>query len=479
MKQVRSFWSTAVVLAAAVLLPGCGGSGSSSGGAGGGDGTQLFAVDDLNTAYDHVWVTIDSISLTSAGGGSTTIFDATSQGGKVVDLRSLHDASGAKFLLLGGFNTPAGSYTGINVTVATGLTIIPAGAATGTAATFASASGPTYILSLAFPSAETISASNKVVVDFDLANWSLAGNIVSAPTNAFLALGSTAGIEDGNRHVPSDYDGSVSALAGTSPSETFTLTQGRSTLTVATSSATTIVNSDGSANPSLANAQKVDVTGTFDATNNVLNATSITIRLAAATVPPQLIRGLVTAFDATAQTLTVQAQGCDRFQPGATSLTLSVGTGTIYFGSSGVTDTEAQFFAALVAGKTQIVADGTLSGLTFTAIHAGIVGPPIAPTTFDTALRGPVSNPNAAAGTFDVTVNDWEGGRRPSKSATVHVVTTASTVFETEGAAGTQAGFFTSLSASTLAQVRGSLDPTTQTLTAVLVATGDGGGFHF
>jgi hypothetical protein len=248
---------------------------------------------------------------------------------------------------------------------------------------------------------------------------------------------------------------------------------------VVTAASTTIVNSDGSANPSLANAEKVDVTGTFDTTNNVLDATSITIRVASTSTPPQLVGGVVTAFDATAQTITVQPQTCDRFQPTATAVTLSVGSGTIYFGSSGVTDTEAQFFAALVAGKTQIIADGTVSGSTLTAIHVEIVGPPTLPTIIDAAIMGPVTNPNATAGTFDVTVLSWEGGSRLVKSTTIHVVATTSTVFQTAGAAGTEAGFFTALTPTTQAQVRGGLDPTTMTLTATLVATGKDDGFHF
>ena len=92
---------------------------------------------------------------------------------------------------------------------------------------------------------------------------------------------------------------------------------------------------------------------------------------------------------------------------------------------------------------------------------------------------GPVTNANATAGTFDVTVGSWEGGGRLSKSSTIHVVTTTSTVFQSAGAAGTQAGFFTALTSTTQAEVRGSIDPTTMTLTATLVATGKGDGFHF
>lgn len=470
----------AAFAAAAALLVGCGGSGAGSPGGGGAASTQVFAVDDMNSGFDHVWVTIDTISLTSAGGGSTTIFDATSQGGKVVDLRTLHDASGAKFLLLGGFNTPSGSYTGVNVTVASGLTVFPTGATTGTAATFANATGGTYTMTLTFPQSETISEANKVIVDFDLANWTLTGTTVSAANNAFLSMGSSTGIGDGNRHVPSDYLGSVSALSGTAPTQSFTLTNGRCTLDVVTSSATTIVNSDGSANPTLADGANVDVTGTFDTTNNVLDATSITIRIAS-TTPPQLVHGLVTAFDANAQTVTLQVQDCDRFQPTSTAMTIDVSANTVYFSSGGVTDTEAQFFAALVANTTQVVADGQLSGSTLTAVHIGIVGPPTPPTTIDTAVMGPVTNANAAAGTFDVTARDWEGGLRPSQRAatTVHVVTTTSTVFEASGQAGTEAGFFSSLTSTTTAQVRGSLDPSTQTITATLVSTGNGGPFHF
>lgn len=465
---------------AALALSGCGGSGSSpgGGGAGGTASAQIFAQDDMNAGFDHVWVTINSVALTTATGTSTTVFDATAAGGRVVDLRTLHDASGAKFLLLGGFDAPNGSYTGVTVTVASTLTVFPAGATTGTIASFAGATGNNYKLQLTFPTAQSLSASNHIVVDFNLANWTLNGQFVSAPGNAFLSLGTTTGLGDGNRHLPSDYDGTVGGITGTSPSQTFTLTDGKSTMTVSTSAATTVVNSDGSANAALANGEAVDVTGTFDTTNNVLNATSITIRIASSP-PPQRVHGLVTAFDATAQTVTVQLEDCDRFEPSSSTVTVDVGASTIYFGSSGVTDNEAQFFAALVAGTSRVYADGSLSGSTLTAVHIGVDNPPTPPTTIDVAVRGPVSNAAATAGTFDLQMKDWEGGDRSSSSATVHVVTTGATVFRLNGSASSAAAFFAALTPTTNAQVRGSLDPTSKTLTATLVSVGSDDWFHF
>ncbi|HLK16441.1 MAG TPA: DUF4382 domain-containing protein [Fimbriimonadaceae bacterium] len=480
MKLTRFTWLSAILVLTAALVAGCGGggSGSTGGGGGGGGGSQLFAVDDMNAGFDHVWVTIDSVALTTSGGGTTTIFDATAQGGRVVDLRSLHDGAGARFLLLGGFNVPPGSYTGITVTTAAGLTVFPTGATTGTAATFAGATGNKFVMTLALMTSQTSSQSSRVIVDFNLANWTLTGTTVSAANNAFLTLGSPNGINDGSRHVASDYDGTLSSLGGTAPAQTFTLTQGSSSLNVATNSSTVINNSDGSANPALANGQLLDVFGTFDTTTNVLTATAITIRIGGSR-PPERVRGVVTAFDATAGTITLQPGDCDWFEPTSSALTIDVNSNTMFFGNSGVTDTQAQFFAALVAGNSKVAVDGSLSGSTMTAVAIRIYGPPPIPTTIDTAVQGMVSNANVTAGTFDLSIHDWEGGR-VDRDATVHIVTTSSTVVRVNGQASTLAAFFTALGSNSFARVRGSLDLSTMTLTAVVIGTStDNDDFHF
>ncbi len=481
-----------------LLLAGCGGS-SSSAGSTETPATQVFATDDLNSGFDHVWVTIDKVDLIGAS-GTTNLYDDTANGGKVVDLRTLRDSTGAKFLLLGGCNTPPGTFTGVTVTVASALNIVSAGSKTSTAATFSTSSGSTFALSLTFATPQMISATNRVVVDFDLANWVLTGTSVSATNNQFLTQGPTTGLGDGTRQCSSDYVGSVSGLTGTAPSQTFSLTQGKNSINVAMSSTTTIVNSDGSSNAALANAEHVLVSGTFDPAGSVLDATSITIQTGKVKPPADHVMGLVTAFDATAGTLTVQIQGCDGFQPSATTVAVSVSPTTMYFDGWGVTDTQSQFFAALVANTSLVFADGTLSGSALTASDVAISIPPTSGSgggldnpggpnvpvggngpnnpPRHIAIQGVASNSIPTAGTFDVTIANWEGIPIP-KGGVVHVVTSSTTQFTNVGAAQTQAGFFTAITSTTQVQVRGAFDPSTMTLTATQVNSGTGGQFHF
>jgi len=456
-----------------LLLTGCGGGGSAAGGGGGGN-MSLFAVDDMNTGYDHVWVTIDKVDLVGAG-STTNVFDATASGGKVVDLRTLHDGNGARFLLLGGCNTPAGSYTGINITLAPSVTVVPTGASTGVAATFSGATGPTFVMSLTFP-AQNISSTNKVVVDFNLANWTLSGTTVSAPNNAYLALGSTTGITDPTRHEPSDYDGAVSGVTGSAPTQTFTLTDGSHSMNVATSASTVLTNSDGSSNPALDNGEKVDVVGTYDTTNNVLNATNIRIHIGSDRSHAPMAHGLVTAFDPVANTITVAVHDCDEFQPTSTSLTINVDANTLFFGPTGVTDTHDQFFAALVANTSKVYAIGNLNGSTFTATKIEIQGDG---SGHELAVHGPASNVNATAFTFDVTASQSEGDDEVGSTTVLHVVTNSNTKFVNSGQLVDQPTFFNSLSTQSNVMVRGSLDKSTMTLTAELVGNGSSDGFHF
>src|SRR5579872_6102314 len=105
---------------AASMLAGCGGGGASSAFS----GTQVFAQDDTNKSFSHVWVTIDKVTLNGSS-SSTTVFDDTAIGGRVVDLRSLWDdqSNTPQFLLLGQTNSSAGSYQSVSVTMEPGVSV--------------------------------------------------------------------------------------------------------------------------------------------------------------------------------------------------------------------------------------------------------------------------------------------------------------------------------------------------------------------
>jgi len=246
---------------------------------------------------------------------------------------------------------------------------------------------------------------------------------------------------------------------------------------VVTSASTVISNSDGSTNPVLTNGELVDVAGTFDTTNNVLDATTITIHVGALPPPPAMVFGLVTAESLANNTITLTVNGCGGFQPDSTSLTVNVTPNTTYVDLSGVTDTEAQFFGNLVLGTTNIQVQGTQSGSAMTANSIRIVPPMIiggggggggnsgggGPMTV--SVGGPVSNVDASADTFSLTVAQWTGGWE-TPNMVLSVVTTPTTTYRANSTDISAAVFFSQLATSSVVHVRGTLDPTTSILTA-------------
>lgn len=104
-------WCSFIAFAAAAILIGCGGGGSSvggtngatnggsnggtNGGNGGGSGAlSVFLTDSYESEHDHVWVTVRKIDIVGASGRTTVYRDDV---GKQLDLKSLRDASGARF----------------------------------------------------------------------------------------------------------------------------------------------------------------------------------------------------------------------------------------------------------------------------------------------------------------------------------------------------------------------------------------------
>lgn len=465
---------------------GCGGGGSSAPTAN--TTANLFLTDAINSNYDHVWATVTKVDLVSSTGQTKSIYNMPSSGGQVVDLLSLHPASGQKYLLLAAFSAPSGSFTGANVTVSSSVSIMPKGSSTAVSAKFAGSTGGSTVLAAKFSSAVNFANSKNVIVDFDLANWNLNGSTISAANNQFVQGGPGNGPMLPGNCLGGNYFGTVSNLSGTAPAFTFSITQGPNVVNILTSSSTVLYNSDGSTNPTLANGEFVNVAGAFDATNNVVDATAIIIQVGALPPPPAFIFGQVSADSLANNTITVTTAGCAGFQPTATSLTIDVSSSTAFVDASGVTDTEAQFFANLTPGTTSVQVQGTISGSTVTAASVMIVsstgvtgggggngGGGGAGNPIIVAVAGPVSNVNATSETFSITLANWTGGWQ-SPNSVLSVTTTSSTQYTSNGTTESAAAFFTSLTNSTMVQVRGTLDPTTSAVVATNVDLGSPNG---
>jgi hypothetical protein len=318
-----------------------------------------------------------------------------------------------------------------------------------------------------------------LVIDFDLANWTLTGTTVSATNNAFLKQGSSEGLDDEGRDEDSDQDGIVSNLSGTAPNFTFTITDGDDTINVATTAATIITNSDGSANATLANGQRVEVNGTFNTTTQLFDASDVVIRIGGDQDELTKVKGLVTAFDATAGTVTVSVEHAEGFMPTSTSITIQTTTNTRFFGWSGVSDSQTQFFSELMVNASRVGARGTLSGTTLTAKRIHIIGGASTDMTMRlVAVSGTSSNVSASAGTFDLMASEVEGAFF-AEGQTIHVTTSSTTQFSNNGQSVTAEAFFAALNPTLVVQVRGTLDLPTLTLTADNVSTGQTEEFHF
>jgi hypothetical protein len=120
-----------IAIGLAALLTGCGGGGSGSGSVGT-NLVSLFITDSLD-GNDHVWVTVKSVDLQSAG-GATNVF--SNSAGVTVDLKTLRDATGARFQFLNQDTVPPGTYSGAKVTLDKNLVVFPHLAGVGTPMTF-------------------------------------------------------------------------------------------------------------------------------------------------------------------------------------------------------------------------------------------------------------------------------------------------------------------------------------------------------
>lgn len=457
---------------------------------------HVFATDDLNTNYDHVWVTIDKVVLDSAS-GPVTVFDQTASGGTQVDLRTLHDSSGARFKLLGGASVAAGTYTGVEVTLANSATIVATGQTTGTSATFGGADA-TFTMTLQFATAVSVSssASPDLDIDFDLAHWTLNAGVITADTGSFLKQGetSTPNFLNPARHEKDDFGGHITALSGTAPTQTFTVVDGERTVSVTTSAATTIYNNDGSASPALADGQPVHITGVFDPTTKTLNASAIEIIVVPNQTKIAEAKGLVTAFDATAGTLTVMVHEAEGFLPSDTTITIQTDANTLYFAASGLKQsTASDFFGLITANTTQVEVQGSFASGVLSAAHLRIEeGRDASGNTGGNQggdgnpgsggdhpgdqhhlihIVGKVSAIQSTTNSFTLSVNEWEGANLSSGSA-LTVTVADNTLFGGSFSAATSAAtFIGALSSGSTVVVEGTLDTTANTLTAKFVGS--------
>jgi hypothetical protein len=377
MKTLKRGLAVSALLSATALI-GCGGGGGSSSltSTSGTGRAAVLLTDSPREDYGHIWATIYHAELIpqtgTNGGANIVLYD--NPAGIQVDLRTLRDSTGARFSFLSSATVPAGTYTGITVTIGSSLTLFKTGSTTGTSVAVDSTvprdSNGNPVLTDTFKKPRTLAAtSNTLAIDFNLAHFIIKGSSVLP----VIEDGDTSTCGDPNRHNANEHVGTVSSLTGTSPTLTFTLTESSGhTFTVVTTASTAV-----SGSTTLADGTVADVIGTLDTTTQNFVATSLEVLPAGTALPGpstnQRATGTAGALDATAGTFTLTVTDARGFTPSTTTVSVVTTATTVFHSDPGATVTAADFFTALVATPT-VALKGTYDATTntFTATSLSI-----------------------------------------------------------------------------------------------------------
>lgn len=357
-------------------LIGCGGSGGSTSltpTSGAGRAAVLLA-DSPNDDYSHVWATIYHAELVPAtgtnGGANVVLYDNAA--GIQVDLRTLRDATGARFAFLSSAAVPAGTYTAIKVTLGTTIQLIKTGATAGTAVavdtTLPKDTNGNPIVTDTFRTPKTFTAAaSTLVVDFNLAHFI----VTASKVLPVIEDGDTSTCGDSSRHNHNEHFGTVSGLTGTSPTLTFTLTESSGTTVTVVTTASTAV----SGTTTLANGVVADVEGTLNTVTQNFVATTLAVLPAGTAAPSpstsQRVSGTASILNATAGTFTLTVTDSRGFTPTTTTVNVATTSTTVFHSDAGATVTPADFFTALATTPT-VALQGTYNATTNTFTATGV-----------------------------------------------------------------------------------------------------------
>ena len=442
-----------ILLGMLAILAGCGGGGGGSAGGPAPATVSTFATDSINDDYSHVWVTVHKVTL--EGANDIVIFnDAT---GRLMDLKTLRDAAGARYAFLDDSAITPATYAAVRVELDEDLSLVPTGSNVAQARQFAAVHAVVGTpgrsqLRLSSPHI-MIPGRNQLVLDFDLATWNLdaAGKVV-----ATLKRGNGNGLDDRRRHEDEDYHGLVSGLNGTSPNQSFSLTrQGRS-LPVKTDANTRIFKQSGAANPALANGLRVEVHGSF--VGGVLLARGIKIEDEAGE-DPHGIKGIASNLDVAAGTLSVKVLRARGFVPDREFYGVTTSATTRFMSDGGAVLTKGEFFASLatMGANAQVEVEGTVTGGTMAAVKIKLEDEG---DFHEAEIKGPITAINAGAGTLTMTVQRWEGAGF-SNGQSVNVTTSAATAYRLGNTFVNKTAFFAGVGVGSIVEAKGRFDGTT------------------
>lgn len=395
----------------------------------------VYATDSLGS-NSHVWVKITKITA-DANSGSQTLFEDAA--GRVVDLASLRDGSGRKFAFLSLTKLSAQAYKSATVTMFKDLTLVPTGSQTGIVKQFADqfddTTGKTKV-TFGFKNSRNLGSRDPVlVIDFDLAKWNeVAGKVVPV-----LSESDDSGIDNHDRHNDEDQHGTVSNLTGVAPNYVFNLNLERSQVFVVhTDSSTVIFNSSKATNPTLTNGKRIEVRGKFISGQGFFLASSIKIEDSDDHDSAEL-KGTTGNVVESAGTFDVTVVRADRFVPGGSLVHVVTSDATVFRSHSGVTMTKVDFFAA-IATATLVEVEGTFDSGTNTLTaarckleddHDGGGGGGGGDGSHEAEAKGSTSQLDASAGTFSLSLAEWEGFSS-TLGKVIQVTTSTQTVFKSK-----------------------------------------------
>ncbi|MCH7904812.1 MAG: DUF4382 domain-containing protein [Armatimonadetes bacterium] len=470
LSRFRIFAALTAILSIVFVLAGCGGGGGSLGAA----GLNVFLTDDFSDDFDQVWVTVYQVEITDGAGGNTSVF--TSADGVVVDLANLSDGA-ARFLYVGTGPLAADEYIAMRVTLGRDLTLVPTGLTSGEACTFDPAfdfGADQTRISFMFGGPFAFPVDETIVIDFDLSQWTKNLTVVTP----VLTEGSTTGLDDQSRHEEDDYHGTVVGLSGTASSLTFTLNRPEGgSFSVVTDTDTVVYNEDGSASPTLANGQRVEVTGTFSPVNERILAISIKIEDGDLGDDDDFeVEGTTQDFVEANLAFDVLIREAEGFVPTEGIVHVEISQSTRFSTKSGISMTLGEMVALLNGGPLEVEVEGTYdepsNTITATKMKLHFQGG----GEHEAEARGTASNIDTDLGTFVLALQEWSGFSS-SQGSGINVTTDGFTTFEgPDGEDWTSTQFFAEVENGGIVKVHGEFLDGTIMADRVKLRSADGSG---
>lgn len=445
----------------AVVAVGCGGGGNTTTVPSG--RLQSFVSDDFRDDHKQIWATIYKVELLGPTGAVPVFTDSV---GKSMDLLLLHDNAGPKFAFLSDIAVSAGTYNQLRITMAPDITRFPTGSTTGISTPFAAsiprdtAGNAVFTTTLETPTVITAGVTSKLVIDFDLPNFVLAGGVVTPK----VKRGDDAMIANPLRHHEEDYHGIVTNLTGSGANQTFELVSGSLKTTVIVNASTVLYFEKNQSSPALAANQRVEVNGVFDSVSSTIKATSVKIEGSTAADNNQSGRGIpevlgvVSAPNVTTRSFTISVLDADDFIPTSSNITVVVTDTTVFRAHRGVLLTESEYFAQLGASSlTEVKGMYNPVTQTLTATLVKSESESDGVDDFDESeVKGRATDINEAAGTFTIgSISEYEGFIPQGGTVAISVGTNAS-YEDDRGKVASRAAFFAGLSTAQRVSVQGS-----------------------